>query len=102
MSDPCYCWEVFSRASHTLATGEGEVKERLIKAGLEISVLHSQQLPEQLGAEYEQLMAALSAKGNIRQTVATMRKYKAKSLAELITNMESTLHEICNEQSRRA
>ena len=96
LSDPFYCWEVFLRASHALATGKGEIKERLAKAAREISVLHPQQLPEQLRAEYEKLMVALDLR-----TVATMRKDKAVVLAERIVDLESTLREICYEESLR-
>jgi hypothetical protein len=98
MIDPCYCWEVYLRASHALATGKGEIKERLLEAALEISPLDSRQMPDQLRTEHEQLLIALSTRGTIRNTLATMRKDKAKSLAERIWNMERTLCETCYEQ----
>lgn len=99
MTDPCYCWEVYLRASNALALGMGEIKERLLGAAMEISTLDSRELPDQLQEEHERLLRALSIRGTIRNTVATMRKDKAKSLAERITNMESQLCEICHEHS---
>lgn len=97
MPDPCYCWEVYLRASWALATGIGEIKERLLEAAREISILDSRMLPDQLQAEHEQLLKALSRRGTLRNTVATMRKDKAKSLAEKIMDIESQLCEICHE-----
>ena len=95
MIDACYCWEVFSRAFHALATGKGNINERLVEAAKEIFTLNSQQLPEQLQSEFDQLITDLSIKGDFRHTIATMRKDKAVSLAERILDMESTLREIC-------
>jgi hypothetical protein len=97
MPDPCYCWEVYQRASWALAIGIGKIKERLLEAALELSTLDSRMLPAQLQAEHEQLLKALSRRGTLRNTVATMRKDKAKSLAERIVDIESQLCQICHE-----
>jgi hypothetical protein len=95
MGDPWYCWEVFSRASYALSVGKGEVKERLVAAAMQISILSSQLLPDQVRDEYDELMKMLSAKGTIRGTVSTMRKGKAAALADKIITIEVTLREIC-------
>ena len=99
MSDAFYCWKVFSSAYHALAIGKGKINERLIEAAREIFILHSQDLPDHLWPEFEQLIKDLSKKGDFRSTIATMRKDKAVSLAERISDMESTLREICYQQS---
>ena len=101
-STPGTCWEVVERACIALATGKDEVKERLYEAALEIATLDSRQMPDELRPEYEKLVRALSRKGTIRETLATMRKDKPQSLAQRITSMASSLREICYEQSGRS
>jgi hypothetical protein len=97
MSDANYCHEVFSRAYHDLATGKGDINERLVEAANNIGELHSQDLPDQLRPVFDQLIKDLSIKGDFRHSIATMRKNKAVLLAERISDMESTLREICCE-----
>jgi hypothetical protein len=96
MVDPFYCWEVFLRATNALCVGEGEIKERLAQAGLEISVLSVDSLPEEIKPKYTELMKALRMRGEIKKTVSTMRKAKAKILAEEIQTIESTLRILCH------
>lgn len=73
--------EHFSRAVLTLATHHGEIKERLVLAGLELAKISEKEydlLPEGLGKDFEKFMDRLTDRGPIPETVKALTEEEAE------------------------
>lgn len=89
-----YAKEKFYTATLSLATGEGSIHERLESAALGlIAVKISEDIPNEARADFEALMADLTAKpavgdeGTLHATIRQMEPHEAAKFAERIFDM---------------
>lgn len=89
-----YLREKLYSAVFSLATGEGDLPERLEAAALSLVVLEPEQMPADIGQEYRAIYAELTKReaeiageGKIRATVRNLTYHEASGIAERILNL---------------
>jgi hypothetical protein len=60
MPDTDNLWNKLYQATHVLATGRGDIKERLHGAALALALLQREDLPRELQDEFSQLVAQMT------------------------------------------
>ncbi len=93
-----YAKEKYYRAASSLASGEGEINERLELAALALSVLSPQDVPAEHRDEHNSIHAALTrceaeveGEGTIHATIRQMPAKEASEIAERIFSLYAHL-----------
>jgi len=108
MGDPLYAEEKLTAAVYLMATGRGNVKDRLAQAFTEFVPVSESDLPEKFRSEFRWIRQALTTKeakqvaliegrvvegveGRIGATLATMRYEKAEEIARRLVRLSDEL-----------
>jgi hypothetical protein len=92
-----YVWEKLYQATHGLAVGQGNIKERLFNAFLSLNVLHDDDFPAELqesfGALVEQItrVEPRGGEGTIQATINTIDDDEAAQMAETIVSLYNAI-----------
>lgn len=96
-----YALEKFEQAVETLATEPGDVRSRLYSAFLNILMVQSEDLPEELHADFEWIRTVLTKKeerypgqGKLAATIFSMRNSTGVKVAKRFVEIRSRLRSL--------
>lgn len=95
--DLSYAQEKFSNAVFLLATGKGNIKDRLFYAFLEFRPVMEDDLPVELREEYSQIkhcFTNIKSVGNEGNLIATLKKMKPGRAAEIAKQIYDFMNKI--------